>query len=166
MSAVLQTSCKNCSYEFNQMRRKTASNGALMIAYQCLQCGHATSPWLKRSAVDDINSLARWDEALSDAYYEKRRDKNISALSGAAYAETLANGEWWNSYNAYLRTPAWRSKRAQVMQRSGGWCEGCRQQAATQVHHLTYKHVKNEFLWELVAICDECHDRAHSSAAE
>jgi 5-methylcytosine-specific restriction endonuclease McrA len=32
---------------------------------------------------------------------------------------------------------------------------------ATQVHHTTYKHVGNEFLWELRAICDECHDRFH-----
>jgi hypothetical protein len=29
------------------------------------------------------------------------------------------------------------------------------------VHHLTYAHVFNEFLFELMAVCDECHDRLH-----
>jgi len=32
---------------------------------------------------------------------------------------------------------------------------------ATEVHHLTYQHVGHEFLFELVAICRECHTRWH-----
>jgi 5-methylcytosine-specific restriction endonuclease McrA len=30
------------------------------------------------------------------------------------------------------------------------------------VHHLTYQNAGNEFLWELVAICRECHARYHA----
>ncbi|MCK1357156.1 MULTISPECIES: hypothetical protein [unclassified Bradyrhizobium] len=33
---------------------------------------------------------------------------------------------------------------------------------ATQVHHLTYKHIFREFVFELIAVCDECHSRLHS----
>jgi hypothetical protein len=70
--------------------------------------------------------------------------------------------QWWNEYDEYLNTDEWGRRRSLVMNRAGGMCEGCRERRATQVHHLTYKHVKNEFLWELVAICDICHGRIHS----
>lgn len=53
--------------------------------------------------------------------------------------------------------------------RARGVCEGCRSARATQVHHLTYQHAGHvvpggELLWELVAVCDDCHDRAHMRA--
>ena len=69
--------------------------------------------------------------------------------------------EWWDWYNAYLRSAAWRERAALVRRRAGGVCEGCAMRQATQVHHVTYKHVGNEFLWELRAVCDACHDRIH-----
>ena len=74
--------------------------------------------------------------------------------------------EWWTWYNTYLRSPAWRERAARVKQRAGGICEGCGVRAAAQVHHVTYAHAGNEFLWELRAICNECHERIHSERTE
>jgi 5-methylcytosine-specific restriction endonuclease McrA len=53
-----------------------------------------------------------------------------------------------------------------VIERADGLCEGCRSAEAVHVHHLTYKHCGNEFLWELVAICRECHERVHGREFE
>lgn len=64
-------------------------------------------------------------------------------------------------YEAYLRTPAWIDRRDRVMVRAEGWCEGCGLRPATEVHHLTYKHLFAEFLFELVALCEPCHRRVH-----
>lgn len=64
-------------------------------------------------------------------------------------------------YDIYLKTPGWRARRAKVMKRANGICEGCLERQATQVHHLTYGHVFEEFMFELVAVCDECHARVH-----
>lgn len=75
----------------------------------------------------------------------------------------IQNREWWARYDAYLRSPQWKQKAEAVKRRAGGMCEGCEMRKATQVHHLTYKHVFEEFLWELRAICDVCHERVHSS---
>ncbi len=69
-------------------------------------------------------------------------------------------------YEAYLQTQEWADRRALIFTRSGGVCEGCRQAAAAEVHHLTYEHVGAEFLWELVAICRECHERVHGAGNE
>lgn len=74
--------------------------------------------------------------------------------------------EWWDKYNAYLQSPEWKSKRARVLKRASGICEGCGIKRATQVHHLHYKNVFKEFLFELVAICEECHDMVHGKTKE
>jgi hypothetical protein len=35
-------------------------------------------------------------------------------------------------------------------------------QPAREVHHRTYQHVGEEFLYELLALCHGCHDRGHA----
>lgn len=70
--------------------------------------------------------------------------------------------EWPALYAGYLKSEEWALRRDLVLQRAGGRCEGCRLKAASEVHHLTYEHVTHEFLFELVALCDGCHDRIHA----
>lgn len=86
------------------------------------------------------------------------------ALIRGKYAQPKApaNKTWRPmNYAAYLKTPAWRERRALVMKRAKNVCEGCGQAKATEVHHLTYAHIGKEFLFELVALCGACHDRWH-----
>jgi hypothetical protein len=87
---------------------------------------------------------------------DRQRDRERSERERAAQSR-----EWWTWYNQYLKSPAWRERAAMVKRRSGGMCEGCGARAAVQVHHETYAHVGNEFLWELRAICNVCHERIH-----
>lgn len=75
---------------------------------------------------------------------------------------TQESDAWWSRYTAYLQSPAWKEKRNAVMRRAGGMCEGCGKNKAAQVHHLTYEHVCEEFLWELRAVCNGCHSRIHN----
>lgn len=69
--------------------------------------------------------------------------------------------DWWAWYNEYLNSDAWKARRRKVMDRCRGLCEGCRDHPVTQIHHLTYDHVGDELLYELVGLCDACHDRTH-----
>jgi 5-methylcytosine-specific restriction endonuclease McrA len=69
---------------------------------------------------------------------------------------------WWDAYDEYLASPAWAAKRTLVLGRDKWFCQGCRAARASQVHHLSYSHVGDELLWELVAVCDACHARAHA----
>ena len=59
----------------------------------------------------------------------------------------------------------WREKRRKVLERADWLCEGCRCRRTTQVHHLTYKHLGRELLFELVALCDVCHDVCHDKGS-
>jgi len=53
-----------------------------------------------------------------------------------------------------------------VLERDLRLCQGCRQRPATQVHHQTYRRVGREMLFDLVAVCDECHDAIHEGGDE
>lgn len=65
------------------------------------------------------------------------------------------------TYESYLKSQEWADRRSKVMERAGHRCEGCRNALATEVHHLSYEHVTQEFLFELVAMCGDCHARWH-----
>jgi hypothetical protein len=78
-------------------------------------------------------------------------------------AKEAENAKWWADYNCYLKSPAWRERSQAVLRRAGGTCEGCLKRRAVQVHHLSYAHVCDEFLWELRAVCLECHERWHAA---
>src|SRR5690606_26359580 len=66
-----------------------------------------------------------------------------------------------DEYNRYMRTDEWRAKREKVLTRANGTCEGCGERVATEVHHLTYERLGAEMLFDLVAVCSDCHMTIH-----
>lgn len=161
-SAVLYAAecagCRRCGSSSVDLRRKTASNGKSMFGFQCLTCGGAASAWIKRAHVSNPDSLPPWDEQLSDAYW---RAKSQQAADEFHTEKALRQSR----YEQYLRSPEWREKRRRVLSRARGYCEGCGRALATQVHHLTYDNIGDELLFQLVAICDDCHEKVHQKKA-
>jgi hypothetical protein len=77
---------------------------------------------------------------------------------------------WWDAYDAYLAGPEWQARRAKVLRRANGICEGCGERPAVQVHHLRYpkgcfagspQWAAQEMLFDLRAICERCHTGVH-----
>lgn len=64
-------------------------------------------------------------------------------------------------YHAYLKSEAWRRKRAATLMRARGVCQGCQHDQATQVHHKTYANLGNELNADLEALCGVCHETEH-----
>jgi hypothetical protein len=126
---------------------------------QCLDCGqlsteqHRHALATPNTRVVNLELLNRGIEAREQYWREQSERYRRNRES--------EKQEWWAWYSTYLQSDEWRIRRALVLRRANDICEGCRDAPATQVHHLTYAHVGNEFLWELVAICDDCHERYH-----
>jgi hypothetical protein len=59
-------------------------------------------------------------------------------------------------YYAYIASREWGVRKRKIRDRNGGRCERCGgpQEA---VHHLTYEHLGDEPLDELLAVCRRCH---------
>lgn len=150
----------NCDHEHTRLAVKTNSNGSRSYGEQCQTCGSSVqrvkksdlSPQQQRQAISWNDNLMRdWSRRRSERYTQML-DLRRSA------SEMIRRLE----YNRYLATPEWQAKRCKIMERSGGICEGCRSKKATDVHHLTYDRFGAEMLFDLVAVCRECHNKIHT----
>lgn len=145
-----------CQHPSPQMRLRTLSNGTTAIYMQCPACGESTSQAIKKNTltVTQIHALPSYDEKLRETYQAEHQIDYVK-LRAVELADRRAR------YDAYLQTPAWKTKRDTVMERDNYLCQGCRHAKATEVHHLTYEHIFDELLFELEAVCDDCHRRCH-----
>ncbi len=66
-------------------------------------------------------------------------------------------------HREYLASAVWQTKRLHVISRARCLCEGCGVNLGDKghVHHTTYDHWKDEFLFELLYLCQSCHKRIH-----
>jgi hypothetical protein len=107
-----------------------------------------------------VAELEEWDEepvARRQAEWDRfRADRRRRGQE-----RECADAEWWERYEKHLRSRRWRWLRSLVVERAGGVCEGCGTARIAQIHHLSYEHMGNEFLFELVGLCAGCHLRVH-----
>ena len=117
-----------------------------------MTCGEAINSSIKFSLVENHNVLKWYSEELNAKYYENRRNSFLTNRE-------KEKQEWFKSYAVYLNSIEWKQKRLKVLERDRFTCQGCLTNRANEVHHLTYKHVYNEFLFELISLCKPCHDK-------
>ena len=73
----------------------------------------------------------------------------------------------WNSrirkelYVEYLESDEWKERRKAVLKRDKNKCRFCGKKA-THIHHLTYKNIFQEPLYDLVSLCNGCHQLIHA----
>jgi len=85
----------------------------------------------------------------------------MSALLQFFPRPPLQKSEDRQKYFDYLKSREWELKRDAVFHRQKGMCEGCAEEAIENVHHLTYLHLFDEMLFELVGLCENCHRKCH-----
>lgn len=143
-----------CSGEHVELRRRLNKANALTVGWQCLDCGG----WrpVKKAQVANVADLAIFDDNLWRVVSDARSEKFRTDYEAEKNAKASA---WWELYSKYLGTDKWKKKRAAVLARDGKVCRACLTREAVQAHHLSYEHVGDEPLFDLVAVCVECHDR-------
>lgn len=162
MSDLDAFSKAHCEHPTTEIRRRINANGSIAYKRQCQVCGANTTNGIAKTSIPNVENVPDADLELAGKWQAKRNAQRHVIEQKHVLLQSGHDAEWWRQYNEYLLSPEWRSRRERVMRRAGGVCEGCGINQAAQVHHLTYEHVFNEFLWELVAICEPCHKRAHA----
>lgn len=66
-----------------------------------------------------------------------------------------------SGYQAYMRSPEWRSRRAAALSFYGARCSRCWATERLDVHHRTYRNFGHEPLMDLEILCRPCHRRVH-----
>jgi 5-methylcytosine-specific restriction endonuclease McrA len=163
-----------CSWDHSaeyEYRRRVIKGGTTHVYRQCPGCGIGLGA-ARRSLFtrEEIEALPAYEEDLQKTRYQDMRQAiercREVLLDKQRRARNQKSGTWWTWYNEYLTSPEWKRKREAVLRRAAGRCEGCGINTPAQIHHLTYKHVGNEFLFELAAVCVACHDRLHEEKQE
>ena len=152
-----------CTHENTERVERILSNGAVTHYVQCQHCG-----WGKAIKKDNTTPRFTWDESSQEVrnlMWAVRRNiepdthtVDSEEYSQQRYKKTV---EFWDKWREHLSSSKWKDLRERVIKRSDGLCEGCLINKVEQVHHKTYKHLGDEFCFELIGLCTECHKRFH-----
>lgn len=152
----------DCPHSDVEVRKKTDRTGRIMLAKQCLQCGQPQSTYLSRNGID-LNAIKPWDVDLQNDYWKKRSAESAARWQAEKDEKDRA---WWARYHAYVNVnnPKWVAKRNAVFARDNYVCTAKMERCtgtADHAHHLTYKNLENEPLFELATVCRRCHEQIH-----
>lgn len=150
---------RECKHSETAPFRVRIANGAVQVRDCCTHCGERVGTALSQKNKSWLETLPWQSPELSNTYTNRRDAERSVILLDLAKRQYAERGRFTKSYTEYLASDAWKSKRALVMNRCGSKCEGCGAANATDIHHLTYRHLFNEFLFELIGLCRDCHNR-------
>lgn len=139
------------------------ANGVVVQRVACKNCRSLIGGAKKKDK--DFNTYSLYSQK---AFLEDEQKKAASRLKLSDYIKQISQEhrdnerqERWQQYSEYLTTPKWKAKRLQVLERENYLCQGCQYAKAVHVHHTTYNNLYDELLFQLVALCVDCHSRLH-----
>ena len=157
-----------CSHQDYALKKFPLSNGRFHKIAQCNQCGGRLhlgengSYWIKAEPGEDISKLPLYDAAAAERWIKA---KNEQYQNEAKKREIEKAKEWQSKHEQYegyiTGSQEWQQRRRLVLERARSLCEACLLKPATQVHHVNYDSLYAEVLFDLRAVCSECHKRIH-----
>lgn len=152
-----------CTHGRQEVRRRTYSNGVAHFVMQCMTCGSQVRSMPKEEAMRLGGIVAAaFDDDLQEQWREKRAAywREYRESRESAYREQQEQRR--ESYRLYLLSEKWRRTRERRLAMDRWQCQarmdGCLRKAS-EVHHLTYDHLGDEPLFDLISVCPECHRR-------
>ena len=127
---------------------------------QCPRCGKHENVRKTELSPREMSEAPPWDDDAGKRWYEARYAFS-NAIHDARRVHSLDS--FRGEEGEFLRSAVWQDMRRRVMTRAGGMCEGCQVRRAVQVHHRNYdRKFGREMLFDLVAVCRECHTAIHN----
>jgi hypothetical protein len=153
-----------CKHTETKVMRVPVAGGSVQVRAVCTNCGERTGNALSQRDPEWVKSLPEFIGDLSESYQSRRSREHHARLLSLARLQHVERGKFTVYYQEYMKALEWYSKRDLVLKRCGGVCEGCGIASATEAHHTTYRHFGNEFLFELLGLCHDCHKRVHADS--
>lgn len=154
----------NCNHPDSIPAKFQISDGRTQVKLLCRTCNKLYGFFLPQDKYD-IGKVYALDKVKYDEYHKLLSEKVTELYAQSQVVQGRYNkrkrNEMTEEYHQYLNTAEWHYKKEQVMKRDNNLCQACLEHKATAVHHLTYKHVYNEPLFDLVAVCEHCHKKIH-----
>jgi 5-methylcytosine-specific restriction endonuclease McrA len=141
--------------------------------FSCVDCGEP----LKVRDRRDLLRLRRALQAVSEARPGDSRDASLLCDSCTELRLLLRSDEQRlrrlarqartaqlrkMSFAEYRVQPEWKTRRAATLARAGYRCQVCGEHdVRLDVHHNTYERYGDEVTFDLVVLCDRCHELFH-----
>jgi 5-methylcytosine-specific restriction endonuclease McrA len=140
--------------------------GARVYRWHCSLCGSVFGAVISSKAVVGLTVRRHHRTAVEEEARSARVIDWVTteSIRRREHKEKAEDAAWHARHEAHLQTPKWKALRHRVMARANGVCEGCGMAQATDVHHLTYVRLGDEMLFDLVAVCRNCHNKIHGHA--
>lgn len=139
--------------------RREISNGTIIYVEQCELCGRQIKARKKQEVASSC--IGSWDDTLQKKWRAAQRDEYERRMARLQKDRDEQDAIWRRQYETHLNSTRWHDLRKRVLKRANGVCEGCGIYYPSDVHHISYKNLGNEFLFELLAVCRGCHERIH-----
>lgn len=148
-----------CEHSYIPVRFEVAS-GSVQVRMFCKKCNSIT-PHSESHSKFDMNKLPY---RIMDDYRnyfnglcEVERNEIREFTDILNYEADQFNRK---DYNEYLNSDWWKHIRSEALERDNETCQMCGN-PAEEVHHMTYVNRGNEYLFELVSLCKNCHVEYH-----
>jgi hypothetical protein len=162
MSELAQQRCQHANVEMAQVKYRNLS---LHVRRVCVECGAFKGDTIKRE--NEHSDLQIIDQESIRAAYDKRmQGRREEIIQKHVRLQRRREAGFQIEYISYLGSPDWKQRRERVLKRANFICEGCLEKRATVVHHLNYKSIYSEMLFDLVGLCKECHAKCHLDKSE
>jgi hypothetical protein len=94
-----------------------------------------------------------------------KKERVTSYKYNYGYVPTIKSGKLMSHREkvAYLQSPEWKEKVAQVKARDGYKCVVTGVTTQLEVHHITYERLGNEDLSDLVTVTRKVHQKIHDN---
>jgi hypothetical protein len=146
-----------CDHKRIEPRRYPIANGRVQLRNQCLDCGELVGSALRYDSVPNVEALPVVNEIARQRTQNRWQDRQEVAERHRRERDSA----FWAYYDAHLNSQEWREKCRLKRERAEHVCEGCGLNKVNHIHHLTYDNLGDELLFELVALCVECHQKIH-----
>jgi 5-methylcytosine-specific restriction endonuclease McrA len=126
------------------------------IFNQCQNCGKKIGTAISKS-IYKKDELHIFNVGLENKISELRKEINTLSVEIEKRKRERNRDKYWDDYNEYLKSEKWYNIRKIVLDRDKNICQSCLCKPATQVHHTISVFRKNEPLFSLISVCDDCH---------
>lgn len=152
--AALNAAPQQCEHPRTELRARTIRGGSVQHVHQCLDCGEPVGNPQRQTG-----TAPAFDEVMRSTWEQRRTQMREQT-------KAQESERWWIFYRQYMSSPEWFALRDKVLARDNHLCRGCLESRATEVHHASYRHIGQEFAFELVSLCRPCHERWHAGDEE
>ena len=163
------TQCEHA--EFVHTKRIYPSGASAVVA-QCKSCGHHIKTISKKD-LKDTESLSAFDEGQKNRFnaIASNWHEAFSVAWKKAHSEYVSKtqSQIWNGeikyqdntrFGTYYVSEEWFRTRLRILDRDNGECQAC-MGVAQCVHHIVYERLGCENDLDLIALCNQCHDKVH-----